>query len=157
VKPSYLSNMKPYRLKSCFRDKGHPYTFYLPNLNPNRFKYYATHQGTSRDKLTLHIYQNFHHICYNLIFATRVIPILLFYGIQNQIGSHIIFHFKGQVQTSHLLKLYAYRPKSRFRNKGHFNTFILPNTKQNRFTYHVCNKVHKRTSSNFKTRVTSIL
>ena len=57
VNPSYLSNMKPYRLKSCFRDKGHPYTFYLPNLNPNRFKYYATHQGTSRVKLNLHIYQ----------------------------------------------------------------------------------------------------
>jgi len=38
--------MKPYKLKSCFRDKGHPYTFYLPNLNPNRFKYYVTHQGT---------------------------------------------------------------------------------------------------------------
>jgi len=102
VKPSYLSNMKPSRLKSCFRDKGHPYTFYLPNLNPNRFKYYATHQGASRDKLPLHIYQTFNHICYNLIFATRVIPILSFYGIQNQIGSHIIFHIKGQVQTSHL-------------------------------------------------------
>ena len=49
--------MKLYRLKSCFRDKGHPDTFYLPNLNPNRFKYYATHQGTSRDMLNLHIYQ----------------------------------------------------------------------------------------------------
>ena len=49
VKPPYLSNMKPYRLKSCFRDKGHPYTFYLPNLNPSWLKYYATHQRTSRN------------------------------------------------------------------------------------------------------------
>jgi len=97
--------MKPYRLKSGFRDNGHPYTFYSLNLNPKRFKYYATRQGASRDKLTLHIYQTFNHICYNLIFATRVIPILLFYGIQNQIGSHIIFHIKGQVQTSHLSNL----------------------------------------------------
>ena len=102
MKPSYLSNMKPYKLKCCFRDKGHPYTFYLPNLNPNRFKYYATHQRASRDKLTLHIYETFNNICYNLIFVTRVIPILSIYGIQNQIGSHIIFHIKGQVQTSHL-------------------------------------------------------
>jgi len=44
-------------------------------------------------------------ICYDLIFATRVIPILSFYGIQNQIGSHIIFHIKGQVQISHLSNL----------------------------------------------------
>ena len=138
-----------YKLKSCFRDKGHPYTFYLPNLNPNRFKYYATHQGASRDKLTLHIYQPFNHICYNLIFATRVIPVLSFYGIQNQIGSHIIFHIKGQVQTSHLSNLQAYRPKSHFHNKDQSNTFILPNTKPNRFTQHVCNKVHQGTSSNF--------
>jgi len=43
----------------------------------------------------------------------------------------------------------AYRPKSHFRDKGQSNTFILPNTKPNRFTYHVCNKEHQRTSSNF--------
>jgi len=43
----------------------------------------------------------------------------------------------------------AYRPKSHFRDKGQFNTFILPNTKPNRFTYHVCNKEHQGTSSNF--------
>jgi len=36
-----------YKLQYRFRDKGHPYTIYLPNLNPNRFKYYVTHQGTS--------------------------------------------------------------------------------------------------------------
>ena len=99
--------------------------------------------------MTLHIYQTFNHICYNLIFATRVISILSFYGIQNQIGSHIIFHIKGQVQTSHLSNLQAYRPKSHFRDTGQSNTFILPNTKPNRFTYHVCNKVHQGTSSNF--------
>jgi len=137
VIPSYLSKMKPYRLKSCFRDKGHPYTFYLPNLKPNRFKYYATHQGASRDKLTLYIYQTFNHICYNLIFATRVIPIFTFYGIQNQIGSHIIFHIKGQVQTSHLSNLEAHSPKSHFCDNGQSNTFILPNTKSNRSTYDV--------------------
>jgi len=131
VKPSYLSNMKPYRLKYCFRDKVHPYTFYLPNLNPNRFKYYATHQGASRDKLTLHIYQTFNHICYNLIFTTRVNPILSFYEIQNQIGSHIMFatrSIKGQAQT--LIKL---------QDKGQFNTLILPNLKPHRFKYHVLN------------------
>ena len=99
--------------------------------------------------MTLHFYQTFNHICYNLIFATRVIPILSFYGIQNQIGSHIIFHIKGQVETSHLSNLYAYRPKSHFCDTGQSNIFILPNTKPNRFTYHVCNEVQQGTSSNF--------
>jgi len=28
-----------YKLKYRFCDKGHPYTIYLPNLNPNKFKY----------------------------------------------------------------------------------------------------------------------
>ena len=68
---------------------------------------------------------------------------------QNQIGLHIMFCIKGQVQTSHLSNLQAYRPKSHFRYNGQSNTFILPNTKPNRFTYHVCNKVHQGTSSNF--------
>jgi len=99
--------------------------------------------------LTLHFYQSFNHICYNLIFATRAIPVLSFYGIQNQISSHIIFHIKGQVQTSHLSNLWVYRLKSHFRDKGQSNTFILPNTKPNRFPYHLCNKVHQGTSSNF--------
>jgi len=99
--------------------------------------------------LTLHIYQTFNHICYNLILTTRVIPILSFYGIQNQIGSHIIFYIKGQVQTSHLSNFLAYRQKSHFRDKGQSITFILPNTKPKRFTYHVCKKVHLGTSSNF--------
>jgi len=35
------------------------------------------------------------------------------------------------------------------RLKGQSNTFILPNTKPNRFTYHVCNKERQGTSSNF--------
>ena len=34
-----------YKLKYRFRDMGHPYTIYLPNLNSNSFKYYVTHQG----------------------------------------------------------------------------------------------------------------
>ena len=72
-----------------------------------------------------------------------------FYGMQNQIGSHIIFYIKGQVQTSHLSNLLAYRQKSHFRDKGQSITFILPNTKPKRFTYHVCKKVHLGTSSNF--------
>jgi len=60
--PSHLSNFQPYRLISLFCDKGHPITLYLPNLEPNRFKYHASQQGTSRDKLNLHIYQTCNHI-----------------------------------------------------------------------------------------------
>jgi len=60
-----------------------------------------------------------------------------------------MFRIKGQVQTSHLSNLWAYRSKSHFRDKGQSNTFILPNTKPNRFTYHVCNKGRQGTSSNF--------
>jgi len=38
-------------------------------------------------------------------FRDKVIPILPFYRIQNQIGSHIMFRIKGQLQTSHLSNL----------------------------------------------------
>ena len=62
VQPSYLSNMKSQRLKSRFRNKGHPNIFYLPYLKPNRFKYYVMHQGTSRDQFKLPIYQTCNHI-----------------------------------------------------------------------------------------------
>ena len=57
-----------------------------------------------------------------------------------------MFRIKGQVQTSHLSNLQTYRPKSHFRDNGQSNTFILPNTKPNMFTYHVS---HQGTSSNF--------
>ena len=70
-------------LISLFCDKGHFNTLYLPNLDPNRFKYHVSHQGTSRDNLNLHIYQT----CFiKSHFCARVIPILSFYRIQNQIG-----------------------------------------------------------------------
>ena len=76
-------------------------------------------------------YQTCRHIDQNIIFATRVYPILSFYRIQNQIGSHIIFAtrcIKGQVQTFYKLQ-----------NKGQFNTLILPNLNLNRFKYDVLN------------------
>ena len=60
-----------------------------------------------------------------------------------------MFRIKGQIQTSHLSNLQAYRPKSHFRDNGQSNTFILQNTKPNRFTYHVCNKGCQGTSSIF--------
>ena len=77
-------------------------------------------------------------------------------------GLQIMFRIKKQVQTSHLLILQAYKPKSHFRDKvipilslyriqnqilsrqSHSNTSILPNTKPNSFTYHVS---HQGTSS----------
>ena len=70
---------------------------------------------------------------------------------------------EGQVQTSHLSKQQANRPKYYFRDKvlpilslyriqnqilsrkSHSNTSILPNTKSNRLTYHVS---HQGTCSN---------
>ena len=58
-----------------------------------------------------------------------------------------MFLIKGQVQTSHILKLQANRPKLHFRDNGHqSNTFILPNTKPNRLKYYVLNQ---GTSSTF--------
>jgi len=39
--------------------------------------------------------------------------------------------------------------KSHFRDKGHSNTFILPNTKQNRFKYYGTNKGQRATSLTF--------
>ena len=57
-----------------------------------------------------------------------------------------MFRIKGQVQSSHLSNMQAYRPKSHFRDKGHTNTFILPNTKPNRVTFHIS---HQGTCSNF--------
>ena len=57
-----------------------------------------------------------------------------------------MFRIKGQVITSTLSNLQAYSPKYHFCNKCQSNTFILPNTKPNRFTYLVS---HHGTSSNF--------
>ena len=72
VQTSHLSNLQPYRLISHLCDKGHPNTFYLPNLKPNsfylpnlkpnRYKYHVSYQGSSRDKFILHIYQTSNHI-----------------------------------------------------------------------------------------------
>jgi len=76
IQRSHVSNCQPYRLISHFRDKDRPNTFYLPILKPNRYKYYVSLQGTSREKFNLNIYQTCNHIGENLIFATRVIPIL---------------------------------------------------------------------------------
>ena len=70
--------------------------------------------NASRDKFKHLIYQSCRHIDQNLIFATMLNPILSFYRMQNQIWSHITFRIKGQVQTSHLSNLQAYRPKSHF-------------------------------------------
>ena len=74
-----------------------------------------------------------------------------------------MFRIKEQVQTSHLSKLQANRPKSHFRDRvipilsfyriqnqilsrqSHSKTSILPITKSNRLTYHVS---HQGTSSN---------
>jgi len=121
-----------------FRIKGQVQTSHLSNLSAYRLKYH---------------------------FRDKVIPILSFYQIQNQIGSPIMFPIKGQVQNSHLSNLKAYRPKSLFRDQvipilsfyqiqnqilsrqGHSNTSILPNTKLNRLTYQVS---HQGTSSNFQ-------
>jgi len=107
----------------------------------------------TRDKFKHPIYQTCSHIDQNLIFATK---------------SFQYFHFT-EYKTKYIrdkvipilpfIKLVgAYRPKSHFRDKGQSNTFILPNTKPNRFTYHVCNKGQVQTShlSNFATRVISI-
>jgi len=62
VQPSHLSNLQPYRLISHLRAKGHPNTFYLPNLKPNRYEYLVSRQGSSRDKFIHHIYQTSNHI-----------------------------------------------------------------------------------------------
>jgi len=51
-----------------------------------------------------------------------------------------MFQIKGQVQPSYFSNLEAYMQKSHFREKDHSKTFILPNTKQNMFTYHVLNQ-----------------
>ena len=81
-------------------------------------------------------------------FRDKVIPKLSFYRIQNQIGLHIMFRIKGQVQTSHLSNLQAYRPKTHFRDMGHSNSFILPNMKLNSFTYQVSHQGTSRVMVN---------
>ena len=103
-----------------FSRQRHSSTFILPQSKPNTFetnsfqyfhfteyKIKRTHIScfASRDKFKLLIYQTCRHIDQNLIFATRVNPIHLFYRVQNKIGSHILSatrDVKGQVQTSHL-------------------------------------------------------
>ncbi len=76
-------------------------------------------------------------------FATTVIPIIYIYRIQNQIGSNIMFHIKGHRGTSStiiFIKHVTIQAKISFLRKGHCNTFILPNTKPNTFTYHIVNQ-----------------
>jgi len=104
VQPSHLSNLQPYRLISHLRDKGHPNTFYLPNLKQNRCKYHVSRQGSSRDQFVLLIYQFPNHIGYNLIIATRVISILSFYRIQSQIGLPHVLN-RGTRSTFPFIKL----------------------------------------------------
>jgi len=58
---------------------------------------------------------------------------LSFYRIHNQIGSQIMFQIKGQVQPSHLSNLQPYRLISHLCDKGHPNTFYLPNLKPNKY------------------------
>jgi len=104
VQPSYLSNMKSQRLKSRFRNKGHPNIFYLPYLKPNRFKYYVMHQGTSRDQFKLPIYQTCNHI--------RL--------------------FKSNLKSNRFKDYATHQRISRDKFKLS-NSFILPNTKPNTF------------------------
>jgi len=98
----------------------------------------------SRDKFKLPIYQSCRQIDQNLIFATKSFQYFHFTEYKTK-------YFRDKViPILPFIKLVgAYRPKSHFRDKGQSNTFILPNTKPNRFTYHVCNKEHQGTSSNF--------
>ena len=83
--------------------QGHSNTFILPNIKSNRLTYHVSHQGT-----TSNISFNKLVDIYTKISFSRqglINPILSFYRIQNQIGSHIMFaisYIKGQVQTSHL-------------------------------------------------------
>ena len=89
-------------------------TFILPNIKSNRFTYHVSHQGTS---------SNF--------------PFIKLVGIQTKISfprrshsntfilpntkpnrfTYIMFRIKGQVKTSHLSNLQAYRLKYYFRDK----------------------------------------
>ena len=111
-----------------FRIKGQVQTSHLSNLQAYRPK------SIFRDLVTpiLSSYR-----IQTKYFRDKVVPILPFYQIQTKIGSHIMFRIQGQVQTSHLSNLQAYSPKSHFCVKDQSNTFILPNTNPNRFTYHV--------------------
>ena len=147
--------------KISFSRRSHSNTFILPNTKPNRFTYHVSHKGTSSNFPFIKLVG----IQTKISLSRKVIPILSFYRIQNQIGSRIMFGIKGQVQISHLSNLQAYRSKSLFRDQvipilsfyriqnqilsrqGHSNTSILPNTKLNRLTYHVS---HQGTSSNFQ-------
>ena len=110
VQTSHLSNLQAYRPKSLFSRPSHSNTFILLNTKPNTFETrsfqyfhfteYKIKQAriscfASRDKFKHPIYKTCRHIVQNLIFATSVNPILLFYRIQNQIGSHIMFRIKG--------------------------------------------------------------
>ena len=134
-----LSNTKPNRPKSHFRDKdipvlsfyriqnqilsrqSHSNTSILPNKKSNRLAYHVSHQATTS----------------NISFIKLV-------GIQTKIsfsqqGSIQYFHFTEyktkQVPIS-CLQQGTSRNKFKLRDKGHFNTFILPNLKPNRFAYH---------------------
>ena len=92
----------------------------------------------------LPIYQSCRQIEQSLIYATKSFQYFHFTEYKTK-------YFRDKViPILPFIKLVgAYRPKSHFRDKGHTNTFILPNTKPNRVTYHVCNKGRQGTSSNF--------
>jgi len=98
----------------------------------------------SRDKFKLPIYQSCRQIDQNLIFATKSFQYFHFTEYKTK-------YFQDRViPILPFIKFVgAYRPKSHFRDMCQSNTFILPNTKPNRFTYHVCNKGRQGTSSNF--------
>ena len=126
--------MKSQRLKSRFRDKGHPNIFYLPYIKPNRFKYYLTHQGTSRDQFKLPIYQTCNHI---RLSKSNLKPNRFKYYATHQGISR---------DNSNFQRLAFYRIQNQILSRqGHSNTSILPNTKSNRLTYHVS---HQGTTSN---------
>ena len=98
----------------------------------------------SRDKFKLPIYQSCRQIDQNLIFATKSFQYFHFTEYKTK-------YFRDKVIPilPFINIVGAYRPKSHFGDKRQSNTFILPNTKPNRFTYHVCNKRRHGTSSNF--------
>ena len=141
VQTSHLSKLQANRRKSYFRDKfipilsfyriqnqilsrqSHSNTSILPNTNSNRLTYHVSHRGTNSN-----------------------IPFIKLVGIQTIIsfsrqGSIQYFHFtEYKTKLDHIYFGNKRRqgtssnfPFIKLRDKGHFNTFILPNLKPNRF------------------------
>ena len=104
-------------------------TFYLPNSNQSTNILYRVkgHRETNSSFIFIKLLTIWAKI---LFFTTRIIPILSFYWIQNQICSNMMVQNKGQRATSltfSFLKLVTI--ESHFRDKDYSNTFILPDTK----------------------------